>query len=291
LDIVFSTLFEEGDEVIVPSPCYFLEGMIEPRGGRLIYVPMREEDSFRWDFDRLDRSIGSRTKCLFLNTPVNPTGYVLTASDLEAVATIATRHDLLVVADESYDKLVYDGLQHRSIASLPDMRERSILIRSFTKSYSMSNWRVGYIVASAGLVKYFTKVLEWMNLFGSYVSQKAATAALTGPQAWLQGMASQFQARRDLIHSGLTGIGGVSCVKPLSGPFVFPNVSRLRGTCEEIAETLLTQFGLSTVPGSYFHSSDHIRMAFGGKWALLEEVLKRWSCAVEYIGLDETKAP
>jgi aminotransferase len=289
LEIAFSTLLDEGDEVIVPSPCYFLEGIIEPRGGKLIYVPMREEDNYRWDFDRLESNIGPRAKCVFLNTPVNPTGYVLTADDLDAIARIVIKHDLLVVADESYDKLIYDGLKHRSIASLPGMQERTILIRSFTKSYAMPNWRVGYIVAPADLVEHFTKVLEWMTLFGSYLSQKAATAALTGPQDWLKGMASEFQSRRDLVYRGIKEIEGLSCVKPLSGPFVFLNVSQLRGTCQETADVLLNDFGVSTVPGSYFHSGDHIRMAFGGKRTVLEEILKRWKRAVEQIGLDEAK--
>lgn len=285
LYVTFSALLSEGDEVIVPSPCYFLEGIIEPVGGRIVYVPMREEEDYRWDLESIASSIGSRTKLIFLNTPVNPTGYVLTAADLIHLAAIADEHDLLVIADESYDRMVYDGARHLSPLTVPGMAERTILIRSFTKSYAMPNWRIGYIVASPELMGHFTKVLEWMMLYGNYVSQKAATAALTGPRDWLRDVVSDFQANRDLVCDGLRTIDGLRCVKPRGGPFIFPNISRLNGTCEGIASVLLEQFGVPSVAGPCFHSEKHIRLAFGGAPAMIEELLRRLKLAIEQIGL------
>ena len=285
LFIVFSTLLNEGDSVLVPSPCYFLEGIIRPFGASIIHVPMPEKAGYAWDFERLERSIDKTTKLLFLNTPVNPTGYVLTVEDLEHVAAIADRHDLLIVADESYDKLVYDGLRHRSIASLAQARNRTILIRSFTKSYAMPNWRVGYIVAPPALLTCFTRAFEWMMLYGNYVGQKAATAALSGPQDWLLQSLREFEHNRTLFCRGLDDIPGVSCVTPMGGPFAFPNVSRLNGRCEETCEVLLRKFGLPSVPGSAFGSDDHLRIALGGSGSLIEALLQRFTQAAEHLGL------
>lgn len=289
LFIVFSTLLNQGDSVLVPSPCYFLEGIIRPFGANIIHVPMPEKAGYSWDFERLERSIDKTTKLLFLNTPVNPTGYVLTEEDLEHVAAIADHHNLLIVADESYDKLVYDGLRHRSIASLAQARHRTILIRSFTKSYAMPNWRVGYVVAPRELLTCFTRTFEWMMLYGNYASQKAATAALAGPQDWLSQSRREFENNRNLFCQGLGGIPGVSFVKPMGGPFVFPNVSRLQGSCEEICDVLLRKFGIPSVPGSAFGSDDHLRIALGGSESLIAALLQRFTQAAEYLGLREAE--
>lgn len=286
LYIIFSTLLNEGDSVLVPSPCYFLEGIIEPLGASIVEVPMREEDNYAWDFGLLERKVNEKTKLVFLNTPVNPTGYVLTTEDLEQLAKIANEHNLLIVADESYDKLVYDGLHHHSIASLARMRNRTILVRSFTKSYAMPHYRVGYIVAPPELIESFTETLEWMMLFGNYVSQKAATAALLGPQDWLEGAFHEFATNRELVCEGINKIPEISCIKPLGGPFIFPNVCRLRGGCKEISDVLLRKFGIPSVPGTYFRSDHHIRIAFGGPESLIKRLSTRLKLAVDHIGFE-----
>jgi aminotransferase len=289
LFVVFSTLLGEGDSVLVPSPCYFLEGIVQPLGAKIIYAPMAEREGYAWDFDRLEQSINKTTKVLFLNTPVNPTGYVLTEEDLERTAQIAERHNLLIVADESYDKLVYDDLRHRSIAALSQVRVRTILVRSFTKSYAMPNWRVGYIVAPADLVTHFTRTLEWMLLYGNYVSQIAAAAALAGPQGWLVQSLREFETNRNLFCKGMRDIPAISLVRPMGGPFAFPNVSRLKGRCEEICDVLLRGFGIPSVPGSAFHSDDHIRIALGGSELLIQALLQRLTLGVQQIGLEENE--
>jgi aminotransferase len=284
LYVVFSTLLGPGDEVLAPSPCYYLEGLTRPFGAGVVYVPTSAENEYRWDCRLIESKISSHTKLLFLNTPVNPTGYVLTAGDLEQIAAMARRRSLLIVADECYDRFVYDGRKHLSIAALPAMRERTILIRSFTKSFAMPAWRIGYVVAAAALTEQFTRTLEWMTLYGSGVSQAAATAALRGPQDWLANIAAEFEAKRDLLCKGIQGLRGLSCVKPLGGPFLFLNVSQLRGTCEDIAAVLLREFGIPTVPGSCFQSTDHVRLAFGAPEAVLQELVKRLRLALERLG-------
>ena len=281
LSIAFSALLEPEDEVLIPSPCYFLEGIIEPLGARIVYAPMDELDGYRWDFDLIGSLITRRTKCLFLNTPVNPTGHVLSLAELAEIARIAERHNLLVIADESYNTMVYDGLAHHSILALQEMKERTLLVRSFTKTFCMPGWLVGYLVGPAVLVSAMTNTLVWNVLYGSYITQVAAAAALAGPQDWLAGVAGEFQQRRDLFCDGIEAISGLSCVRPSGGPFLFLNVSQWRGDSQQISQVLLETYGIPTTPSVYFHSSDHVRMAFGGKTGVLEEALVRLECAAQ----------
>jgi aminotransferase len=284
LSIVFSALLDQDDSVLVPSPCYFLEGMITPIGAHIVHVPMLEKNGFAWDVGLMERNITKAAKLLFLNTPVNPTGYVLTAEDLENIATLAEKYNLLIVADESYDKLVYDGLRHRSIASIERARGRTILVRSFTKSYGMPNWRVGYIVASPELIPQFTRTLEWMMLYGNYVSQKAAAAALAGPQGWLLQSLHEFENNRNQFCEGLSTIPTVSFVRPMGGPFIFPNVLHLNRRTEEVCDILMRKFGIPSVPGPAFGSNNHIRIALGGSVSLITALLQRFRAGVEHMG-------
>jgi len=283
LSLIFNTLLEQDDEVLVPSPCYFLEGIIEPLGAQIVYVPMDESQNYRWDIDRLESAITERTKCLFLNTPVNPTGYVLTESDLAEVARIADKYNLLVIADESYNTMVYDGLRHHSIAALPAMRERTLLVRSFTKSFAMPGWRVGYVVANAELIGPLTNTLEWNVLYGTHVAQVAAVAALAEPRDWLDGIAGEFQRNRDLLCAGIETTPALSCVRPSGGPFLFLNVSHLRGDSQEISKALVEQYGIPTTSGGYFHSPEHVRMAIGGEPEVLRDALHRLKSAASHL--------
>jgi aspartate/methionine/tyrosine aminotransferase len=275
LCVAFRTLLESGDEVLIPAPCYFLEGIIEPLEARGIYVPMHEEKEYGWDFERLEAAITNRTKCVFLNTPVNPTGYVLSPDDLAELARLASAYNLLIIADESYNTMLYDGRIHRSIASVPGMKDRTLLIRSFTKSFAMPAWRVGFVVAHPELLGPMVNTLEWNVLYGSSITQVAATAALNGPLDWLAGVAGEFEYRRDILCNGLREIPLLSCVRPSGGPFLFLNVSRLRGDSCEISRALLEWYGIPTTPGIYFRSAEHVRMAIGAEPDVLEQVLCR----------------
>ena len=281
LHVVFLTLLEPGDEVIVPSPCYFLEGLVERLGARLVFVPMDESRGFEWDLERIEDAITERSKILFLNTPVNPTGRVLTLDELRQIGEIAEAHNICVLADESYDRLTYDGRKHVSSLALPACRERTILVRSFTKSYVMPAWRVGYIVAEAGLTASFLKMFEWINLYANEVCQAAAAAAITGPQEWLAEAASLLQANRDHVLAGIED-GPLSCVRPQGCPFVFLNVSKLGVSGDAFADLLFRRFGVPAISGSALQAPQYIRIPVGAMPDTIDEFVSRLHRAVEY---------
>ena len=181
LNLVFRAILDPGDEVIIPAPCYFFGGCVEMAGGRPVHVPMDEAAGYAWDIDRIAGAVTPRTVAIVVNTPVNPTGVVLGEDTLRAIADLAERHDLLIVSDESYDTMVYDGRRHVSCASIGNAASRTALIRSFTKSYAMPAWRVGYIVGPPSVVDACTKAMEWEQLHGSHVAQAGAAAAMRNP--------------------------------------------------------------------------------------------------------------
>lgn len=289
LFLIFMALLDAGDEVLTPAPCYFLEGMIETLGANIVYVPMDEGRQYAWDMDRLESRITSRTKCIFVNSPANPTGYVLNAADVARLADIAERHGLLLIADESYNRLVFDGKPHLSVAAVPGAMERTLLVRSFTKSFAMPGWRVGFVAGPAPLIALITKALEWNMLYGSHVTQAAATAALQGPQDWLDGVAEEFQRSRDLIVPRVRGIDGLAAVMPRGGPFLLLDISRVDCEEEEFAGLLLNEFRIPTTPGRYFRAPGHLRMAFGATNEVLAEVGVRLERAVAMIGAGRTR--
>jgi aminotransferase len=274
LNIVFRALLNPGDQVLVPSPCYFFHGCIRLAGGTAVHVPMREADGFAWDIAAIQRAVTPRTRAIVVSSPVNPTGYVLSTGELRALAQIAAEHGLLIVSDESYDKLVYDGAVHLSIGALPEAADRTVVIRSFTKSYAMPAWRVGYLVAPPAGVELFTRALEWEILHPSHVAQAAACAAMMGDGGWLADVPTEFAALRDRLMTGLAGIPWLACVTPRGGPFAFLNVSRRFASSEAASEALLEQ-GIPTTPGWYCQSDAHVRLAFGTTLATIDRVVQR----------------
>jgi aspartate/methionine/tyrosine aminotransferase len=183
------------------------------------------------------------------------------------------RHDLLVVSDESYDQLVYDGLKHVSPCAHPVLADRSVLIRSFTKSFAMPGWRVGYMVGPAALIDGCLKLLEWGVLYGSAVPQAAAAAALSGPRDWLADVPREFQARRDRLVAVLRDLN-LPTVSPRGGPFVFPFVAD-HGGDDVVADYLLNDFGIGVVPGRLLHGPGHIRLPIGGAPGTLDVLVDR----------------
>jgi len=280
LGLISTVVLDRDDEVMIPSPCFFFGGIIHLADGVPIYVPMDEAAGFRFDPDRIRAAITPRTKVFLLNTPVNPTGYVASLEDLEAIAQIAQEHDLLVVSDESYDHLVYDSRRHHSIASLPGMSSRTVTVRSFSKSYSMPQWRVGYAVGPAKLIELLVKVLEWRALSVNYVAQKAATAAISGPQQWTHQVCQTFEAHRNRLWEGIRDVPGLTCVKPMGGPFFFPNISTVSASSDSFARYLLASYGLPLDPGHYYQSDAHIRVPFGAKTETIDLLVERLSDGV-----------
>lgn len=276
-------LVGEGDEVLVPTPVYFADGFVALARGCYKGVAMSEADEYRLDLEKLEKAITPKTKAMYLVSPVNPTGYVPNDEDLQGVADLIERHNLVAVCDESYYKMVYDGRQHRSLISLPQARENTVLVRSFTKSYIMPDWRVGYIVAPAAMLQQFLKIFEWMHLYGSYIPQKAAVAAIRGPQEWVEEAALKMQANRDSLYQGLSQIDGLSTVKPKGGPFFFLNISALGVDEEEFHDKLLLDYGVPTATGKTLKQTDHLRFQFGATPETIKELLERLRKAVSEV--------
>ena len=273
LHIAMTALLQPDDEVLIVAPCYFFGGLVRITGARPEYAEMNENDGYALDFQEIRKKISSRTKAIILSSPVNPTGYIYTRSDVEKFIALAEEHNLLLVSDESYDRLVYDGRPHVSPMSYPEGRARTILVKSFTKSYALPMLRVGYMAADPVLISSFRKVLEWTVLHNAYVNQKAALAALVGPQDWLLGIFQDFQDRRNQLVEGIRNIEAFSCNTPLGGPFIFLNVSQRSPDCDEFARHLLLHYGIPTVGGRYFQARNHVRIPFGGTQAAVAQLI------------------
>jgi aminotransferase len=274
LHVVMTALLEPKDEVLLVTPCYFFGGLVKLTGAKVVTVPAHERDGYRPDFGRIRRHVTSNTKAVVMSSPVNPTGYVYSRDDVEAFISLAEEHDLLLISDESYDRLLYDGLAHISPFHYQQARKRTILVKSFTKSYALPNLRIGYVVANAELCSSFRKVLEWTVLHCPYVNQKVALAVLQGPQEWLKIITCELGKRRNELIHGIRDSGFFSCATPRGGPFVFLNVSQAGGDCSEVASRLLQEFGVPAVSGKYFHDRDHIRIPFAGSSEAVSQLVR-----------------
>ena len=279
LNIVFTTLLDPGDEVVMYSPIYFYYGILELTGAVPVYAKTHQEDNWRWQAKTLEGAISSKTKLIIVNTPTNPTGYVAAEDDLLAIAELARQYDLLVLSDEAYDRMVYDEERHLSFASLPGVKDRTITVHSFTKSYAMPQWRIGYIVAPTDITPYLRKGLEWSVLSVNHVAQHAAIAALEGPQDWTKEITFRFQRGRDLMIDGLKSAPGISFAIPKGSPFLFLNVSGLGVSGEEFCLTLMYDYGVLSDPGSFLGSESHVRLEVGGDDDVVSEAARRISAA------------
>jgi aspartate/methionine/tyrosine aminotransferase len=277
-------LVDPGDEVIVPDPGYpIYESLTRFVGGTPIPIPIRMENEFRLDVDELASLITPRTKLLVVNSPANPTGGVLTRSDIERIAELAIRHDLLVLADEIYARILYDGAEHVSLASLPGMADRTIVLDGFSKTYAMTGWRLGYAIVPTWLEKaYGTLIINTVSGATAF-AQAGAVEAIRGPQGEVDAMVSEFRARRDLIVDGLNDIPGVRCLKPLGAFYVFPDISATGLSGAELAERLLPESGVCVLAGTAFGQvgRDHIRISYANSRENLTEALGRLRTFVE----------
>jgi aspartate aminotransferase/aminotransferase len=275
LSLIFTTLLDPNDEVVMYRPGFFFFGPIRLAGGVPVYAETKQATGWRWDAKALEDAISSKTKLIVINSPTNPTGYLANEGDLLAVAEIARKYDLLVVSDESYDNMVYDEGRYLRAASIREMSDRTITVCSFTKTFALQPWRVGFVAAPSHLTEYFQKVLEWNVLRCSHVAQWAARAALEGPQVWVSEIASRFQRSRDLMMEGLKSAGGIAFVTPKGAPFLFLNVSQLGFSGTEFSLWLLNEYGVPTDPGTFFGSDSHVRLPFGGSDEVVQEAAKR----------------
>ena len=279
-------LFQEGDEVLLPAP-YWVSYPEQVRMAGAVPVPVgtAEADGFRVQVEQLQAACTERTAGLILNSPCNPTGAVLSKKDLEAIATFAVARDLTVISDETYEALTYDGREAVSIAALgEEVKRRTILVNSLSKAYAMTGWRVGYAAGPVEVVRAMDSFQSQVTSNPTSIAQRAAVAALTGPQDCVREMRAAFAKRRDAIVAALNGLPGVSCGLPGGAFYAFPNVAgrltrrvggRLLRTSTDLAEYLLDEAKVAVVPGAEFGSDAHLRLSYATSTEHILEGVRR----------------
>jgi aminotransferase len=274
-------LVEPGDEVIVIDPGFDYYSQIRLFGGIPVPVPAHERNNYKVDPTDFKKAITDKTKLLVLNTPSNPTGAFLDKSSIMEIAKIARHYGIFILSDETYEDIVFDG-EHLSIGSLDGMKDLTVSVFSFSKSYAMTGWRVGYVVASKVIIDEMEKLMEHMLSGVSAISQRAALEALQGPQDCVEKMVCAYKNRRNLICKQLNEIEGISCVFPEATFYVFPNISKVCKNSWELARFLIAEQRLGTVPGSIFGSlgEGHLRISYATKEENLQEGLLRLKKAI-----------
>jgi len=246
-------LADEGDEVIYPNPGFpIYESMVNFVGAKAVPIHLREDLDFALDIDELASSITGRTKMIIINSPHNPTGGILTKRDIERIAEAIGDRDIFVLSDEIYSRLLYDGQQHFSIMSLPDWKDRTILLDGFSKTYAMTGWRMGYGVMRADLAAQVSRLQTNAVSCTASFTQMAGVEALKGDQASVDKMAAEFKRRRDYVVERLNRIKGFSCKMPKGAFYVFPNVSKTGWKSKPLADALLEQAGVAALSGTAF---------------------------------------
>ena len=269
---------DEGDEVLILDPSWVSYApCVQLAGGVAVHVPLRKEDNFRVTETGLRAKLTSRSRLLIVNSPNNPTGRVLTPQELAAIADVALAHDLWVLSDEIYEKVLFDGHEHCSVGSLPDMLDRTIIINGFSKTYAMTGWRLGYVAAKARLAKEILKIQQHSVTCAASFTQYAGTAALTGPQDAVSQMVEEYRKRRDIITEGLNGLPGVSCHLPEGTFYAFPDISGTGMSSMEFADMLLSEARVAVTPGIAFGQSaeGHVRLSFATSTQLIEAAIER----------------
>jgi len=271
-----------GDDVIYPDPGFpVYESVTCYAGANPVPLPILEEKNFRFTANDLRERVTDRTRLLILNYPHNPTGGTLDRDELEAIAEIAIENDIVVLSDEVYAHMLFDG-EHISIGTLPGMRERTIMLETFSKTYAMTGWRLGFVAAPAEIADKLTQLITNSVSCVPPFIQLAGVKAILDDQAESRTMMEDFKRRRDFFVSGLNEIPGISCKMPDGAFYAFPNVSGVDMSAEVLADHLLDTAGVATLPGSAFgaHASNHLRMCFANSMEDLEKGLDRIASAL-----------
>jgi len=278
LSLALLALVDNGDEVILPQPawCNYTSHIILA-GGQPVYVPLKEENEFMLTARDIEKKITSKSKLLFINSPSNPTGAVISREEMEKIAGIVQKYDLYVISDEVYEKFLYDGAEHVSPASLPQIKDRVITINSFSKSYAMTGWRVGFAAGSKEIINQMTKLQEHIVACVTSVSQKAALEALEGPQDALEYMVAQYKSRREILIKGLASIDGITCVRPKGSFYVFANIKELCTFSEVFALDLLKKAKVCVIPGTAFgeQGEGYVRISYAASEDVIAEGIER----------------
>ncbi|HEY2842438.1 MAG TPA: pyridoxal phosphate-dependent aminotransferase [Bryobacteraceae bacterium] len=270
-------LLEAGDEAIYPNPGFpIYESMIKFQGAKAVPIPLVESRGFSFDLDLFEKLLTDRTKLVILNSPANPTGGIMPAEDVERLADILRKRDVMVLSDEIYSRIVYTG-EPVSIASFPGMLEKTIILDGFSKTYSMTGWRLGYGVMPEWLADAVVKLMVNSNSCTASFTQRAGIAALDGPQDDVDKMVAEFRRRRDFIVKGLNGIPGIRCSEPAGAFYAFPNVTGTGLPSKELADMLLYEAGVACLDGNCFgaHGDGYLRFSYANSLENIQEALNR----------------
>ncbi len=274
----------KGDEALILDPYYpaYYEDTLLAEA-KPITIPLDEKKDYRVEMEQLEKKITKKTKMIWMCNPSNPTGHVFPKSDLEVIAEVAKKHDLIVFADEIYEKIVYDGVKHTSIGSLTGMEDRTITVNGFSKAYAMTGWRIGYVAAGKKLSIALRNLHYYAVLCPNAISQKAAVAALTGPQNCVHEMVKEYSKRRELMLSGINKIKSLPYTRPKGAFYVFPDFSNYEKSDEAFASHLLKRSGVVTAPGSGFGKAGkgHLRMSYSISYEQVKEGLERIGTCLE----------
>jgi aspartate/methionine/tyrosine aminotransferase len=279
--IIFFTilaLVDDGDEVIYPNPGFpIYESMINYVGGRAVPVHLKEERDFAFDVDELAALITDRTRLIIINSPQNPTGGVLERADIEQIAKVIGDRNIMVLSDEIYSRLLFDGGQHFSIMSVPGMQERTILLDGFSKTYAMTGWRMGYGVMRPDLAAHMTRLMTNSNSCTASFTQIAGIEAISGDQSSVDHMRDEFQRRRDMFVAGLNKIKGFSCRMPKGAFYAFPNITATGWKSKPLADALLEQAGVASLSGASFgeYGEGYLRFSVANSLENLQLALDR----------------
>lgn len=275
ITLAMMAVLNPGDEVLISNPSWPYGPGIKMAEGVPVRYNLTEREGFRIDLDDLRSKISSKSKLIMINSPNNPTGSVTDRRELETIAEIAMENDLLVLSDEVYEKLVYDTA-HVSLFSLPEMKNRTILVNSFSKTYAMTGWRIGYAVANEDVAREIAKLNLYLNTCATSFVQAAAVEALTGPQDCVKAMADQYRKRIDLVYSGLEKME-VPCARPRGAFYLFPDLSEFGNSSYEIGMLLLERAHVSSAPGIAFgpNGEGHLRFSCATSVENLIEALRR----------------
>jgi aspartate aminotransferase len=288
---LFQVLFEEGDEVIILSPYWvsYLD-MVILSGAKPVILETDRDRGFKIDPEQLERLINDYTRAIIINSPSNPAGVVYTAGELEAVANIVRGRDIIVISDDIYEKIIYNGLSFCNIASVDErLKRKTVIVNGVSKAYSMTGWRIGYAAGPKEIISAVTKIQSQSTSNPTSISQMAAIAALDGNQDNVSEMVGQFKNRRDIIVGKLNAIPGITCMSPQGAFYVFPDVSLLLGrsyrsttisTSSDLAVYLLDEAGVAVIPGADFGHDRHIRLSYATSLNKIEEGMERIKIAV-----------
>lgn len=276
--IALLATLDPGDEILIPDPAWTsYQHCIRMIEANPVSIPLREENGFKPSIEDLEAHLTPRTKAMLISSPHNPTGVVLSKGELEQLADFARQKDLLVLSDEIYEKLVYDEAKHYSIGSFPGMKERTITINGFSKAYSMTGWRLGYVAASKELINAMIRVHQYCTVCATSFAQKGAVQALRGPQEPMYAMIKEFDRRRLMVLDYLSQIPEVTCIRPQGAFYMFPSIKNFGVPSADLAKYLLYEANVALTAGVFFgqYGEDYIRISYANSYENMELGMQR----------------